>query len=294
MQPTIEQLYLKHWCRRMKILRYSTRKSDITVKVENTEFPLDSWVLSISSKFFHETPDSTLIELEIQKQDFESVLNFMYGKVLRINSKNLQNILRASRYLRMNSCEALVHEYMKENLSKLGDLFQLLNICSHQHDKIYNLVKNQVVKNFSTIDKQLISSLHVDSLKPIVSSSVLPISNEDRLAICQEWTMYDILNRWIYGPELIKSISRYINDDDIGVISKFNFKLREHLRVCLFEVGSEHEDKDCSIIDFVGRPFVIKLPSIKPCPKGKESSRNVVKFGLNFYIKLPSLKCKSI
>lgn len=185
----------------MKEIRRQGKLCDVTLKVEEQSFSAHRIVLAATIPYFyamftHNLVESRIKEIEmkeIEPQALESLINFAYSGVVKIDNQNVQGLMVGSSFLQLNKvrdacADFLISRFHSHNVLGIRQFADSLG-CLH----LVSAAEKYIHQYFSKVaQSDEFSALGFDELIDIVRRDELNVPTEENIfEACMKWIKYD-------------------------------------------------------------------------------------------------------
>ncbi|XP_055538734.1 kelch-like protein 18 isoform X2 [Wyeomyia smithii] len=200
----------------MKEIRRQGKLCDVTLKVENHSFSAHRIVLAATIPYFyamftHNMAESRIREItmkEIEPHALESLINFAYSGVIKIDNQNVQGLMVGASFLQLNKVRDACADFLKSR-------FHPQNVLGIRHfadtlscTQLITSADRYIHQYFSRVafsDEFL--ALNFDELVDIVRRDELNVPSEECIFdACMKWVKNDIETRAGFLPNLLANI----------------------------------------------------------------------------------------
>lgn len=199
----------------LKRFRETKKLTDVTVEVGERRYEAHGLILSLASNFFRiiftndfEEDKKKEVSLKnIDENEFEIILDYMYGDKLRITTENAVFLLMACDYLQIKSASSICYRFILDNLSTIDYTFKLYVFLFLSSDCILFIEVRKYISAhwYEICNCEDILSVSADILKDLLSLKYLITSKDEEIfTICENWIMFDLEKRHPYASELAK------------------------------------------------------------------------------------------
>ncbi|XP_021704779.1 kelch-like protein 18 [Aedes aegypti] len=200
----------------MKEIRRQGKLCDVTLKVDNHSFSAHRIVLAATIPYFyamftHNMAESRIKEItmkEIEPHALESLINFAYSGVVKIDNQNVQGLMVGASFLQLNKVRDACADFLK-------DRFHPQNVLGIRHfadtlgcAQLVTSADRYIHQYFSKVAlSDEFMGLNFDELIDIVRRDELNVPTEERIFdACMKWVKFDQQNREVYLPNILANI----------------------------------------------------------------------------------------
>uniref|UniRef100_U5EHJ6 Kelch-like protein diablo n=1 Tax=Corethrella appendiculata TaxID=1370023 RepID=U5EHJ6_9DIPT len=200
----------------MKEIRRQGKLCDVTLKIENQTFSAHRVVLAATIPYFyamftHNMAESRIKEItmkEIEPQALESLINFAYSGVVKIDNQNVQGLMVGASFLQLTKvreacADFLISRFHPQNVLGIRHFADSLSCTAliTAADKYIH----HYFKEVSLSDDFL--ALNFDELIDIIRRDELNVPNEENIfEACMKWVKFDQETRSDYLPQVLAKI----------------------------------------------------------------------------------------
>ncbi|XP_065216889.1 uncharacterized protein LOC135843071 [Planococcus citri] len=193
---------------------------DVTAKVEGKSFKLhlcklkslSGYFARLSSQIFDKDTEHLLDEID--QATFNMIIDYIYFNTeIRLKSKNVLRILKASAVLEVDEIIEECEEYIQRAKRRLSASFmELVDFCCGKNrlKKIYTTLCDYLVDSWpEAVDMPSFGSISYETLESILNFGDLEIDQErEILKFCSRWIVHDVNNRFKLIPRIASAINR--------------------------------------------------------------------------------------
>ncbi|KAK3096186.1 hypothetical protein FSP39_024171 [Pinctada imbricata] len=219
---------------------------DVTLCVEDTEFPCHKNVLAVSSPFFMAMFSSNLAESqqdkiplkELDSQTMSLVLDYIYTGQVMLSEDTVQHLLSASNRFQLISLRSGCAEFMMNHITVSNCIGVYFFAIAHECKVLAMKAKEIINNQFSVLCKQQeFLSLPADKLVEIISDDEINVGLEETVfEACMDWLQIEPTDRLQHLVSIMNcvrfaNISSYYFCDkiDTNLVLKQSEKLRQTL-----------------------------------------------------------------
>lgn len=171
---------------------------DVTLLVENSEFPCHRCVLASCSPYFQAMFTSDLAESRLSKihihgidaPSMKIILDFCYTADVEINETNVQGLLLAVNMFQINNLRDACARFLERHVT-LGNCIGIYFFASaHECDRLTDLAKDLICENFTDVSKE-------DEFVQLSKERLIDLICRDELNVDREETVYEAVMAWV-------------------------------------------------------------------------------------------------
>ena len=170
-------------------------------------------VLSKGCKFFellfkNQAADQHTYSLSsVSREALKNILHCLYGRKMRINDDNVQDLLVASQYLNCPKAIDICSKFVMEDLSEENALANWIFAAFYQIHELAEKLLEYIGSNYATISKtEDFLDLSNENLAVILSRSDLEENEKNIFTSLMNWVSHQKEDRLAHLPELIPHI----------------------------------------------------------------------------------------
>ena len=200
----------------MKSLHDSRQLIDVTICIQDNEFPCHRNVLAATSPYFRAMFTSDLNEskqdrisiLEVDARSVEQVIEYAYTGCIEINKENAQNLLAVASLFQIPPIHSACAKFMESQLDVSNCIGIHYFAQIHGCDELSIKAKEHMEKNFTGVSMcEEFLSLPMEKLCEILSSNELNVEKEEFVfETLMRWIKYDEENNSKYVGDLLPSV----------------------------------------------------------------------------------------
>ena len=226
---------------------------DVTLCVEDVEFPCHKNVLAISSPFFMamfstnmaESQQDKITLKELDPQTMSLVLDYIYTGQVTLSEETVQHLLSASNRFQLISLRSGCAEFMMNHITVSNCIGVYFFAKAHECEILAMKAKEIINNKFSVLCKQQeFLSLPADKLVEIISDDDINVGLEETVfEACMDWLKSDASNRQQHLAAIMNCV-RFANISSYYFCDKIDtnqvLKENESLRITLDTVRYYH------------------------------------------------------
>ena len=170
--------------------------SDVDIQVGSKRFPCNKMVLSCYSEYFKAMFQSetqkyqNIVQLEdLEEEHIKFLIDYMYGELVELDSKNVFRILAAADYLKIQEMKTICFDY----LEKIIDVENCLNVLSAS--KLYMATSTDWIYHF--ISKNLLFVIKHDRFKLLCASDLASLLEHLNKIESSNVLLYTAIVDWV-------------------------------------------------------------------------------------------------
>ncbi|XP_013398965.1 kelch-like protein 28 [Lingula anatina] len=191
--------------RGFSVLYENKQFTDMTLVVEEREFPCHKNVLAVSSPYFmamftndlSENRESKVHLKDMTSQTVSLVLDYIYTGEVVLSEDSVQNLLSAANLFQLISLRGGCADFMIRHVNVSNCIGMYFFAKAHECDDLAKKGKEIINNQFTTLCKeQEFMSLPADKLTEIVSGSQISVAQEEVVyEACLAWVLHDLETR---------------------------------------------------------------------------------------------------
>ncbi len=195
----------------MKSLHDSRQLIDVTICIQDNEFPCHRNVLAATSPYFramfttdlNESKQDRITILEVDAKSVQQVIEYAYTGCIEINKGNAQNLLAVASLFQIPPIHSACAKFMESQLDVSNCIGIHYFAQIHGCDELSTKAKEHTEKNFTEVSVcEEFLSLPMEKIGEILSSNELNVEKEEYV--------FETLLRWIKYDE--ENHSKFIGD----------------------------------------------------------------------------------
>lgn len=199
---TFPQLqFLTHLSSGLEEILNSTQHADVTIQVDEREYPCHKVILSAMSPYFEamfthdmkENRESVVRLHDIEPGIFENLRTFMYTGKANVNEENAEKIFRASSLMQIPCLQQRCEDFLLSQISHENCIGIWKIAKAHACQKLSEKAWDTILENFQTVcTTEDFLRLDIDELVCILQDDNLKSPTEEFICdVAFEWIDYD-------------------------------------------------------------------------------------------------------
>ncbi|XP_077997874.1 kelch-like protein 25 [Glandiceps talaboti] len=214
---------------RFEELRQHRQLCDVTLVVEDKDFPCHRLILAANSPFFkamflsgmQESFRSRITLQDITSEAMTSLLQYIYRSTISISQSNVLSVLHASCVYQMPTVTQVCVAFLKANMDTSNCLSFLRLAGQYTLPTLQNISRRYVLENFEDVCKtQDFMELEYDILYSILTDGDLITVDEDALGRNLLRWIKNYEDRMIYAATILRFVNSNVLNELLGDLRK--------------------------------------------------------------------------
>ncbi|XP_072173753.1 kelch-like protein 24 [Diadema setosum] len=197
---------------------------DVTLIVDDEEFPCHKCVLAASSPYFNamfttnlaESRQSKIRLIGIDAPSMRLILDYAYTSQIEINEDNVQGLMLAVNMFQMPTLRDACARFLEKHITVGNSIGIYFFAVAHNCEKLEALAKTLVMDNFSEVCRE-------EEFMSLSKDKVIDLISRDELNVDKEEIVYEAVMAWVkHDPESRRSdLADVVAHVRFGLISPY-------------------------------------------------------------------------